>query len=175
VGDSVRWAFSHRVVHTVTFLPPGQSRPTLETPDPAHPYTGFADAAGVPFWFNGQPSLLIPPDHAFPQGGSSTDGKTYKNSGLSAPAFKPYKLKFTKTGTFRYLCLVHPGMQGSVKVLPKNRAVPPPARTPPPGSPSTSRPSRARSSWPSSPRLRTPSSPGTTAARSPGSASSPAR
>ena len=124
VGDSVRWAFSHRVVHTVTFLPPGQSRPTLETPDPAHPYTGFSDAAGVPFWFNGQPSLLIPPDHAFPQGGTSTDGKTYKNSGLSAPAFKPYKLTFTQTGTFRYLCLVHPGMQGSVKVLPKGRAVP---------------------------------------------------
>src|SRR5512133_4273560 len=124
VGDSVRWTFSHRVVHTVTFLPPGQSRPTLEPPDPAHPDTGFSDAAGVPFWFNGQPSLLIPPDHAFPQGGSSTDGKTYRNSGLSAPAFKPYKLKFTKTGTFRYLCLVHPGMQGSVKVLAKGRAVP---------------------------------------------------
>jgi plastocyanin len=67
---------------------------------------------------------LIPPDHAFAQGGSSTNGKQYKNSGLSAPAFHPYKLKFTKTGTFRYLCLVHPGMEGSVKVLPKGRAVP---------------------------------------------------
>ena len=61
VGDSVRWTFSHRVVHTVTFLPPGQSRPSLEVPDPADPYTGFNDAAGVPFWFNGQPSLLIRP------------------------------------------------------------------------------------------------------------------
>ena len=124
VGDSVRWIFSHRVVHTVTFLPPGQSRPSLEVPDSAHPYTGFNDAAGAPFWFNGQPSLLIPPDHAFPQGGSSTDGKQYKNSGLSAPAFHPYKLKFTKAGTFRYICLVHPGMQGSVKVLAKGRSVP---------------------------------------------------
>jgi plastocyanin len=124
VGDSVRWVFSHRVVHTVTFLPRGQSRPSLEVPDPAHPYTGFNDAAGAPFWFNGQPSLLIPPDHAFPQGGSSTDGKKYKNSGLSAPTFHPYKLKFTKTGTFRYICLVHPGMAGTVKVLPKGRAVP---------------------------------------------------
>jgi plastocyanin len=37
VGDSVRWAFSHRVVHTVTFLRPGQGRPTLETPAPAPP------------------------------------------------------------------------------------------------------------------------------------------
>jgi plastocyanin len=124
VGDSVRWAFSRRVVHTVTFLAPGESRPPLETPDPAHPYTGFTDALNAPLWFNGQPSLLIPPNHAFAQGGASTDGRTYHNSGLSAPAFKPYTLKFTKTGTFRYICLVHPGMQGSVKVLAKGRSVP---------------------------------------------------
>ena len=123
-GDSVRWVFSRRVVHTVTFLAPGQKRPPLEVPDPANPYSGFNDAAGAPFWFNGQPSLLIPPDHALPQGGSSTDGTKYENSGLSAPAFHPYKLKFTKAGTFRYICLVHPGMVGSVKVLPKGRAVP---------------------------------------------------
>ena len=47
VGDSVSWIFSQRVVHTVTFLPPGQSRPSLEVPDPAHPYSGFADAASA--------------------------------------------------------------------------------------------------------------------------------
>jgi plastocyanin len=124
VGDSVRWLFSKRVVHTVTFLPPGQQRPALEAPDPAHPYAGFNDAAGAPFWFNGQPSLSIPPENAFPQGGSSTDGTKYENSGLSAPAFKPYNLKFTKAGTFRYICVVHPGMAGSVKVLPKGGSVP---------------------------------------------------
>jgi plastocyanin len=123
-GDSVRWLFSKRVVHTVTFLAPGQAQPPFESVDPTNPYTGFADAAGAPFWFNGQPSISIPPEHAFPQGGTSTDGTTYENSGLSAPAFKPYKLKFTKAGTFRYICLVHPGMAGSVKVLPKSQAVP---------------------------------------------------
>jgi plastocyanin len=124
VGDSVRWIFSRRVVHTVTFLKPGDRRPPLEVADPVHPYMGFADAAGAPFSFNGQPSLTIPPEHAFPQGGGSTDGTQYRNSGLSAPAFKPYQLKFTKAGTFRYLCLVHPGMAGSVKVLPKRRGIP---------------------------------------------------
>src|SRR3954467_15795707 len=124
VGDSVRWVFSKRVVHTVTFLAPGQSRPSLEQPDPANPYLGFTDAAGVPFWFNGQPSLLIPPDHAFPVGGAATDGKSYHNSGLSAPAFKSYSLKFTRKGTFKYICLVHPGMSGSVKVVPKSAKVP---------------------------------------------------
>src|SRR4051794_30051989 len=82
VGDSVRWKFSRRVVHTVTFLAPGQTRPALEQPDPANPYTGFSDSTGAPMWFNGQPSLLIPPDHAFPQGGPTTDGTAYHNSGL---------------------------------------------------------------------------------------------
>src|SRR4051812_30792831 len=48
VGDSVRWVFSKRVVHTVTFLAPGQARPSLEQPDPANPYLGFTDAAGAP-------------------------------------------------------------------------------------------------------------------------------
>lgn len=124
VGDSVRWLFSRRVVHTVTFLRPGQRRPALERPDPANPYTGFTDAAGAPFWFNGQPSVLIPPEHAFPQGGRSTDGRKYINSGLSAPAFRPYTVRFTRTGTFRYICLVHPGMAGSVRVLGRNRAIP---------------------------------------------------
>jgi|tagenome__1003787_1003787.scaffolds.fasta_scaffold20937717_2 plastocyanin len=124
VGDSVRWVFSQRVVHTVTFLAPGTPVPTLEQQDPAHPYTGVKDAAGNDFWFNGQPSLLIPPDHAAPVGGPTTDGRTYHNSGLSAPAFKPYKLRFTRAGTFHYVCLVHPGMTGTVRVLAPGHRVP---------------------------------------------------
>src|SRR5262245_25877121 len=124
VGDSVRWEFSKRVVHTVTFLAPGQSRPALEQADPMHPYTGFSDSQGVPMWFNGQPSLLIPPDHAFPQGGPTMAAAAFHNSGLSAPTFQPYSLKFTKKGNFKYICLVHPGMQGSVKVLPKPATIP---------------------------------------------------
>jgi len=78
----------------------------------------------VPFWFNGQPSIQIPPQNAFPQGGPSADGKTYRNSGLSAPAFAAYKLKFPKKGTYKYLCLVHPGMDARVKVLPKSATIP---------------------------------------------------
>jgi plastocyanin len=124
VGDSVRWVFSKRVVHTVTFLDPGQARPPLEQQDPAHPYSGFNDSTGAPMWFNGQPGITIPPDHAFPQGGATMGARSYHNSGLSAPAFKPYKLKFTKKGSYKYICLVHPGMSGTVKVRPKSAAIP---------------------------------------------------
>jgi len=123
-GDSVKWVWSKRVVHTVTFLAKGDSRPPFEQPDPANPYTGYNDSLGSPFWFNGQPSIQIPPENAFPQGGSSADGKTYRNSGLSAPDFKAYTLKFPKKGSYKYLCLVHPGMDARVKVLPKSSTIP---------------------------------------------------
>src|SRR3954470_1971264 len=104
VGDSVRWQFSKRVVHTVTFLASGQSRPTLEQQDPANPYSGFNDSTGAPMWFNGQPGITIPPDHAFPQGGDTMGARAYHNAGLSAPSFSPYKLKFTKKGSYKYIC-----------------------------------------------------------------------
>jgi len=123
-GDSVQWQFSKRVVHTVTFLAAGQSRPTLETQDPANPYSGFNDSTGAPMWFNGQPGITIPPDHAFPQGGATMGAKAFHNSGLSAPSFANYKLKFTKKGSYKYICLVHPGMSGRVKVLPKSATIP---------------------------------------------------
>ena len=123
-GDSVKWQFSKRVVHTVTFLAPGDTRPPLEQSDPANPYSGFNDSTGAPMWFNGQPGITIPPDHAFPQGGDTMGARAYHNSGLSAPTFQPYKLKFTKKGSYKYICLVHPGMSGRVKVLPKSATIP---------------------------------------------------
>jgi plastocyanin len=121
VGDSVNWIFSQRVIHTVTFPAKGQKAPPFVQPDPAHPYTGFSDPAGNPFWFNGQPSVTVPAEVALPTTEKSTDGTGYRNSGITPEGGKPfsYKLRFTKAGTFNYLCEVHPGMRGTVKVLPK--------------------------------------------------------
>jgi plastocyanin len=48
VGDSVRWLFSRRVVHTVTFLRPGQKRPPLEILD-TDPSTPPPASANVTF------------------------------------------------------------------------------------------------------------------------------
>lgn len=55
------------------------------------------------------------------------DGGSFNGSGeystgiyLSFPGeggqFFSYKLKFTKAGTYSYVCLIHPGMEGTVKV-----------------------------------------------------------
>ena len=136
----MKWVFSKRVVHTVTFLAPGQTRPSLEQPDPANPYTGFNDSTGAPFWFNGQPSLLIPPDHAFPQGGARP--RTARRT--TTPACRPRRSSPTSSssrskGTFKYICLVHPGMvrerEGACRSPRRSRR---PRRTAAPGSPSSS-------------------------------------
>jgi plastocyanin len=120
VGDSVNWIFSRRVIHTVTFPAQGQKAPPFVQPDPAHPYAGFNDPVGTSFWFNGQPSIVTPAEVALPTTQKSTDGTGYRNSGIP-PGGKPYSysLRFTKAGTFNYLCVIHPGMRGTVKVLPK--------------------------------------------------------
>lgn len=123
VGDTVSWQF--RGFHTVTFAG-AQDAPPFVVPDPANPYRGLNDAAGAPFWFNGQPSLVLNPRAAAPSGGRATNGSAFRNSGLPPMEGrpKPYRLKFNRAGNFRYLCLVHPGMAGAVKVVSKRRAVP---------------------------------------------------
>jgi plastocyanin len=123
-GDRVRWRING--FHTVTFVPTGGPAPGLITPDASTPVTGVNDAAGSPFWFNGQPTLRLNPDAALPQGGRTFDPSELLNSGLplseGPPA--PYRLRFRRKGTFNYLCIVHPGMKGKVRVVGRNRRIP---------------------------------------------------
>jgi plastocyanin len=123
VGDRVRWEING--FHTVTFLAKGQAQPPFIIISPANPITGQLDAAGKPFWFNGQPSQIINPEAAAPAGKKTYKGGTYLNSGLPGEGPpKPFVVKFTKAGTYTFHCLVHPGMNGVVKVLPKRKHVP---------------------------------------------------
>ncbi len=73
---------------------------------------------------NGESTLAINPQIAFPSGGSTYDGTGYVNSGLlfmlagkNTPPI--YKLTFTRPGTYEYDCLLHKGMDGTITVLPK--------------------------------------------------------
>lgn len=123
VGDSVSFAING--FHSVTFLAKGQAPPPLIITSAAMPVSGKLDAAGAAFWFNGQPSQIINPAAAFPSGGTTYAGKGYLNSGLPGEGPpKPFVVKFTKAGTFTFHCLVHPGMKGVVRVLPKSSVVP---------------------------------------------------
>jgi plastocyanin len=126
VGDTVVWNGKARAngFHTIDL--PGRAK----TPLPlivafgAHPVAGVNDAAGNPFWFNGLPSLGFNPLLLKPSGRLTYNGTQRIDSGL--PLGRPHDLKvtFTKPGTYRYFCDVHPGMQGFVVVLPKGKNVP---------------------------------------------------
>jgi plastocyanin len=123
-GDRVRWRING--FHSVTFVPDGETPPALIVPDPSTPVSGVNDAGGNPFWFNGQPTLRPNLLAATPQGGKKFDPTELLNSGLPLAEGPPppYVLRFNRKGTFRYLCVVHPGMAGKVRVLGRSRDTP---------------------------------------------------
>jgi plastocyanin len=122
VGDKI--SFGIYGFHTITFLG-GTTRPGFLVQSTTTA-SGSNDPGGAPFWFNGQPNFSFSPVLGGPAGGKSFSGKGLHNSGLPAgngPP-KPYVLKFTKAGTFNYLCLIHPRyMHGVVKVLKRGKRV----------------------------------------------------
>jgi plastocyanin len=123
VGDTVRWRF--RGFHTVTVPARGKEPPPFVLPTSTL-VSGALDAAGQPFWFNGQLPVLAPnPRAAAPTKGTTYDGRSLRNSGLpQGQNPKPYRLRFTRAGSFDYYCAVHPGMEGHVRVVSARRRVP---------------------------------------------------
>lgn len=128
VGDSVTWRF--RGFHTVTFTGPKHPYPSIVPAEEKQPAT--SDAAGQPFWWAGKlPLLTISPLAMLPQGGATISSpRQTASSGLlrivtagnKEPA--PFTLRFTKAGTYRYQCAIHPGMHGVVRVLPQGAPAP---------------------------------------------------
>jgi plastocyanin len=123
-GDSVRFVPNN--FHTVDL--PGTRRSKLPIVSPTgQAIAGAVDAAGVPFWFNGQqnvgftPALLQP---GFGKTRSYTGAKAVLSGLPLSNRPKPMTVRFTKAGTFRYFCDVHPGMTGIVRVVGASRAVP---------------------------------------------------
>jgi plastocyanin len=110
VGDTVEWIGGF---HTISFGPAAllkQLSANLIVPVPQK---------------SGPPALLLNPKIAFPSGGHTYDGTGFVNSGILALQAPPgstappsFKLTFTKAGTYTYYCLVHPGMDGTITVMP---------------------------------------------------------
>jgi plastocyanin len=123
-GDSVRWKING--FHNVLFPQGGTEAPGLIVPVPGSTVSGAVDAAGQPFWFNGNPNLAFNPLVAAPSGGGKFKPNRINNSGLPQGEDSPsrYKLKFDKTGSFGYVCSVHAGMSGTVKVVKKSKSIP---------------------------------------------------
>lgn len=73
--------------------------------------------SGTPVPPPGSPASLNP------AGGSSYNGSGFTSSGIMLPGMI-YSLNFTKAGVYTYLCLLHPGMGGVVKVQPAGSPYP---------------------------------------------------
>ena len=105
-GDTVKWESAVPTPHTATFL--------SGTPFPVPPTPG-------------NPKVLV----AAPAPAAGYDGTGYVNSGIIGigwPA-QQFSMKFTKAGTYPYICVLHvdQGMGGSITVA--SQATPAPAKT----------------------------------------------
>ncbi|TMM00936.1 MAG: hypothetical protein E6G10_14635 [Actinobacteria bacterium] len=127
-GDTVQWRF--RGFHTVTFPAIGKQPPPLVVVDPKLPVSGQNDAAGNPFWFNGQPNVLFNRVAVTKSTTKTWSGSRVLGSGLpTGNKPKPFLLRFRRAGTFTYYCTVHPGMKGTVRVVSIPSRAPTPAQT----------------------------------------------
>jgi plastocyanin len=70
------------------------------------------------------PQLGFTPSLLAPTGGTTYNGTDRVNTGLPLGPPKPFVVTFTKPGTYKYFCDVHPGMIGYVVVKPKGKKVP---------------------------------------------------
>jgi plastocyanin len=124
VGDRIR--FVPTGFHTVDL--PGRRTSKLAVITPTgQPIAGSTDAAGAPFWFNGQSGLTFNPlllASGFGKSRSYTGAKAVLSGFPLAQRPKPMTVRFTRTGTFRYFCDVHLGMTGFVRVVSARRSVP---------------------------------------------------
>jgi plastocyanin len=100
-GDTVIFLNSDpQEIHTLTFLSGGEPPP-------------FVDVRPQP---NGPPLVVFPAIVVTPSGGNVYTGTGYLNSGIIFPP-EGFPVTFNAPpGTYQYLCLIHPGMNGSITV-----------------------------------------------------------
>jgi plastocyanin len=126
VGDSIK--FVPNAFHSVDLPPKGGKAVPIIVPTGQN-ISGENDAAGGAFWFNGQPGLTFNGNVFTPAGGLGKsftyNGSTRVESGAPiTPSPKPMIVKFTKVGSYRYFCDIHPGMSGVVHVVAKTAKTP---------------------------------------------------
>ena len=124
-GDKVR--FLPAGFHSFDLPPRGGDMIPLISPT-GEKVANSNDAAGAPFWFNGQDQVGFSQE-LFPPGlfgkKASYNGSKRVASGLPlAEDLKPVTVTFKRTGRFTYFCNIHAGMKGTVTVRPKGKRVP---------------------------------------------------
>lgn len=122
-GDVV--SFAPAGFHDVDLPPAGGGPLPLLTASGT--VTGANDAAGAPFWFNGQPAFAFNPRLLTSNFGTTKVARrtTRLLSGLPlGDNPRPFRVRFPRAGLYRYFCDIHPGMRGSVRVVGRGATVP---------------------------------------------------
>jgi plastocyanin len=114
-GDTIAWNGMSIGFHSIDLAAQGSGDLPLIVPT-GTTASGVKDAAGNPFWFNGQPNLGFNPGLFAPSGGTSYNGSARVDSGLPFGPPGPFKVTFTKPGTYVYFCDVHYDMRGVIVV-----------------------------------------------------------
>ncbi|MCW2958673.1 MAG: hypothetical protein JWP18_1476 [Solirubrobacterales bacterium] len=126
VGDNV--AFRPSGFHAVHLLSRRGGVPLPPFVASGDRVSGAVDAAGSPFWFNGQPEYDTAPTLRRSKFGTqiSFTGAKPVFSGLQGRGTgRPMTVSFKRQGTYTFVCDYHHGMKGSVRVLPRSsRSVP---------------------------------------------------
>jgi plastocyanin len=123
-GDSVR--FVPLGFHNVEIPKKGGTASAPFIPN-GQTVAGATDAAGVVFWFNGQPALGFNPvlaANGFGKTFTYTGKKTVQSGLPQSEKVKPVTVKFTKAGTYSYYCDIHAGMKARVRVVGKSKRIP---------------------------------------------------
>lgn len=116
-GEKVTWTFDG--FHSLAFNAPEDARPWMQ-------FDGSGALVVNPKSFTPAASPVIPepaphpPGTAIPQvkvDAGTWDGQGFHSSGAAfSGAPLVYSLAFSSPGTYKYLCLIHPDMEGAVKV-----------------------------------------------------------
>ena len=124
-GDKIK--FLPVGFHSFDFPPRGGAMLPLISPT-GQKVSGVNDAAGQPFWFNGQDALaftpVLGPPGLFGKKVSYNGSKRIASGLPLAEKPKPITVTFKKTGTFTYFCNIHNGMKGKVTVKAKSAKIP---------------------------------------------------
>jgi plastocyanin len=116
-GDSIHWTWKPvHEIHTVTFLKPGQTRPT--PPPPIGP------TVGPPFVFGSASECPSPNPY---NGGTATyDGSACVSSAALDGGTSPstFTVTFPTAGNYKMTCLIHANMNGTIHVLAHNAQLP---------------------------------------------------
>jgi plastocyanin len=122
-GDTVQWRGMSTGSHSIDVPRKGGADLQLIAPT-GTTAANLTDFAGSQFWFNGQPNLGLNPQLFAPSGGNTYNGSGRAASGLPLGKPRPFRLMFTKPGTYEYFCDVHYDMRGLIVVKAKGVATP---------------------------------------------------